>query len=144
MSADRSATPAAAGASGFTVIEVLVAFSVAAILSLTFLSVQHRAVEVASEYATSWQEINTAEEYFARRPFQETRRESPGWVEWEEDRSVRLRVDSDSLARLTVPVDERLAGVIDGGWTMRESLQFTVRLERDGHESAWEWVGWRY
>lgn len=114
-------TPVQGRAAGFSLLEVLMALIVAAVLSSTLLGVQRQSMALTEINLGAWDSLNLAHEILMARPPKEILNPTPDWVEWAPVPGSRMR-----LFRERFPGSEY-------------AELFTLETQVSGQSAVWYW-----
>lgn len=89
---------------GFSMIEILVALTIAAILSLTFLGVQRQNALMAQASDDTWQVLNLSQDVLAHKYPSGFNVVSSGWISWPGPPEGRIRVSLNTLTGFGVGI----------------------------------------
>lgn len=129
---------------GFSMVEVLVAFLVAAILSLAFVAVQRQAADMSANSRTSWDLINFSQEYLLERPFAEHTSKTvsqTSWVLWPDWEDGEAHYTAQRLSEPLKPGEDMQdyeRYFVDEGWTGTGLWRLQTRIK--GQILTWEWI----
>ncbi|MGE4298409.1 MAG: prepilin-type N-terminal cleavage/methylation domain-containing protein [Desulfovibrionaceae bacterium] len=140
------------GASGFSLIEVLVAFVVASVMALTFIASQQSAFDMAERYATSWERMNFVATFFAEREKPSLEPTGDAWIpypdreltQWQVQVGEDLKVPGYERRRLQgedlkVPGYERRRLQGEDDWLPPIIRPVTLRASVRGEATEWGW-----
>lgn len=124
----RSGAPQGLGRAGFSLMEVLIALVVGAILGLALLGVQFQSFKLTQSAKAVWESLNVGEEFFARQTADSLKDPTGGEVAWPEKDGVHFQL---SLS------DQPERGV---RW-------YSLSMRSAGGVMGWEWpeprIEWR-
>ncbi len=83
---------------GFSLIEILVALTIAAVLSISFLGVQRQNALMAQASADTWESLNLSQDVLAHKYPDGFNVISSGWISWPGPPSGRIRVGMESIS----------------------------------------------
>ena len=112
MTRERVPTPGERN-DGFSLMEVLMAMLIAAVLATALLSVQAQSIAMGDSSDLAWQTMNTAQEILARRFPQQTVNPTGSWVTWPYGEKTRFRIDKapvrgdDKVDAMSLEIDHQ-------------------------------------
>lgn len=89
---------------GFSMIEILVALTLAAILSITFLGVQRQNALMAQASADTWQTLNLSQDVLAHKYPDGFNVISSGWISWPGPPAGKIRTTLNTISGLGVGI----------------------------------------
>lgn len=122
---------------GFTVVEVLVAVTVAAVLASTFIAAQRASMHMAEGTVRGWKMLNVSQEILSERRFSGLTSPSPAFINWDPDGNVRWRL---SKLPAQPDLDDRV-GVELPNTKLRRLRLYVLETEVDGDLDRWDWYG---
>lgn len=104
---------------GFSLIEILVALTIAAVLSISFLGVQRQNALMAQASADTWESLNLSQDVLAHKYPDGFNVISSGWISWPGPPSGRIRVGIESISASGVG-------------------EYTLETEASGYSMLWK------
>lgn len=136
---------------GFTLVEVLVALAVAAILALTLIGGQRQSLNLASSALATWDHLNFSQELLAANPPQKQETEYADWVAWPEREGAEWRFYKE-VETITFEHEADFAhgfddmarqaetqSMLEDGLPEVQKRIFQTRVH--GTTMSWEWYG---
>ena len=116
---------------GFTLIEVLVALTVAGILSVAFIGLQRQAIDMALNANRDWDHMNMFQDFLVHRKEDEV---TQAWIPWPESPDAEWR-QSQELIRLEQIEEVRRRR----GFGNIVVIQTTLQARMYGTQMTWDW-----
>lgn len=104
---------------GFSLIEILVALTIAAVLSISFLGVQRQNALMAQASADTWESLNLSQDVLAHKYPDGFNVISSGWISWPGPPAGRIRVGIESISASGVG-------------------EYTLETEASGYSMLWK------
>ncbi len=121
--------PETAGRAGFSLMEVLIAMVVGAILGMAIMGVQFQSFRLAQSAKSVWESLNVSEEFLARQYPDNLKDPTGGETAWPEKADVHFKLTLD---------DQPVRGV---RW-------YSLSMRSAGGIMGWEWpetkIDWRF
>lgn len=106
---------------GFSLLEVLVALTVAAVLSLAVLSQQRQAFFLIEGADAMWENLNLSQRILTQRYPDDLTRITTAWLPWEDVTGAQWSLDRND-------------------YLSRENNWFVLRTRYDRSSLSWEWA----
>lgn len=101
---------------GFSIIEIIVALTIAATLSITFLGVQRQSALMAQVSKDSWDVLNLSQDILAHKYPDGLAMVSSGWIPWPGPPEGDFRVGLETIT--SIGVGHYLIETKSGGYTL--------------------------
>lgn len=127
---------------GFTLIEILVALVVAGVMVMGYVGLSQRSVLMVESTREAWDNINFAQEFLSKKPFNEEQDPSLSFDRWPDwtDKEAYWKLNKESI-RMWDEMPPDFGNISSDSMSeLGEMQRYTLETRVGNSNLSWEWI----